>query len=96
MTENTIFDELERSNNILSSAISHLEIAKSLIDNGISKLDSSMLDDLPINEINRLAEEYINNVRFVQNRLSSIVAANTLAVYASPDILSGKNNINWR
>lgn len=85
------FDEIQRSSNDLSSAISHLEIAKELIYGSISKLDDTMLCDLPIDEINRRGEEYLDGVRFIQNRLEKIVQENTAAVYAPPDILFWKS-----
>ncbi|WP_294953172.1 hypothetical protein [uncultured Eubacterium sp.] len=85
----TNLEDIEKSSNILLSAISHLETAKDLIDKGISKLDSTLIDDLPIVEMNQLAEKYINSVRFVQSRLDNMVKANTLAVYAPPDIMFG-------
>lgn len=92
MTGNTIFDELEKSNNILLSAISHLEIAKDLINSGVSRIDSKLADGLPIDEINCLSKEYIEKVRYIKNRIESIVNANTMAVYAPPDILFEVDN----
>lgn len=77
---------LKKSNNILLSAISHLEIAKDLINSGVSRIDSKLADGLPIDEINRLSKEYIEKVRYIKNRIESIVNANTTAVYAPPDI----------
>lgn len=77
---------LKKSNNILLSAISHLEIAKDLINSGVSRIDSKLADGFPIDEINRLSKEYIEKVRYIKNRIESIVNANTMAVYAPPDI----------
>lgn len=88
MKKSINIDNLMNSNNNLITAISHIETSKELIDSGISNLDYSLLNDLPISEINRLAEEYINYVKYVQYRLDAIVKANTECVYAPPDIMN--------
>lgn len=87
MIDDAKLDALETSNNILKTEINHLEQNREIINNCVLRLDSPIVDDLPIDEVDRLAKEYIDSVRYIQNRIESIININSIEIYAPPDIL---------
>lgn len=80
----------------LESVINDIQSCQKRVISIIHELDIAIASDLNIKEINNVADEYINQIQYIQNRLGNYYELfYTGSVYAPPDIMNKDKTIEW-